>query len=330
MTFQPEPSAAPLERTRPSRPFRAHGDPATASFQRTKAIWRLPSERVTLGVSTLVCVRLGAALESRGRHPSPSAQAELAAEVEEQGAALLEVRPFPAHRVRGIPSTEDEISRITPILRRVAKASRCPISVVCWNADAARKAVDLGASIIHDPTGLTYDKEMAAAVNESGAALVIGHMRGTPSQWSRLAPLTKLPETVRTEFRASLLRADKARIERLRIVLDPGLEHGKRGHENFNLLRTMRRLGPPAQGLQATLAGRSFLVESIRATEEERNAGLAVAATLALQSGAHILTVADYEAVRHVVRAVDRIYRLDDDWAALSELEPRMHRPAGL
>ena len=126
-----------------------------------------------------------------------------------------------------------------------------------------------------------------------------------------MEPLTNLEEIVRHDFSASLLRADKSNIARQRIVLDPGLEHGKQGFENFNLLRNLRRLAPPAQGLQVTLTGKRFFVESIRASAEQRAAGLAVAATLAVESGAHILTIDDNLAVRHVVNVMDRIYRDD-------------------
>ena len=319
--IEPEPE-------RPRRPFRPRGNPITASFQRTKALWQLPSEQVTLGVSTLISVRLASDQGPRNRLASPSALAQRAAELDEQGAALVEVQPWRVGSDRGIPTAETEISRLVPIVRRVIAACNIPVSVICWNAESARKAVDLGASVIHDPTGLTYDKAMAPTVNESGAALIIGHMRGTPQQWPRMAPLTRLIETVRTDFRASLLRAAKAGIERRRIVLDPGLEHGKRGNENFDLLRSMRRLGPPGQGLQATLAGRQFMVESIRASDAERNAGLSVAATLAVQSGAHILAVDDYQPVQRVVSVVDRIYKLDDESVALTASEPDTRRPS--
>jgi dihydropteroate synthase len=108
------------------------------------------------------------------------------------------------------------------------------------------------------------------------------------------------------------LRAHKAGIERRRIVLDPGLEHGKRGHENFNLLRSLGSLAPPGQGVQVTLAGKRFLLESVRASAAQRAAALTVAATLALESGAHMLTVERPDSVRDAVAVVDRIYVGDE------------------
>ncbi len=325
MPFQQQSPDPPL----PSRPRQPRGDPATASFRRTKALWQLPSEQVTLGVSTLLSVRIRSSRGAGEAFRSPSELAAQAAQFADEGAEIIEIQGFDMVAARDMPTAEEETALIVPVLRKVVAACNCPVSVLCCHASSAQRAVELGASIIHDPTGLTFDKDLPSVVNESGAALIAGHMRGTPWQWARMAPLPRLVETVRVDVRASLLRAAKAGIERKRIVLDPGLEHGKRGYENFTLLRSMRRLGPPAQGLQATLARRRFMVDSIRASKEERSAGVAVAATLAVQSGAHILSVDDYETVRHIVRAVDRIYRLDDAAAALSPFESDMRRPAG-
>ena len=233
-------------------------------------------------------------------------------QLESLGADVIELNPGPQSLISEIPTPDYELSRLVPVLRKLASRSAKPISVVTANEETAQRAVGLGASIVHDMTGLAFDKRLAAAVNETDAALILGHFRGTPSQWSRLEPLTRLAKTLSRDLRASLLRAHKAGLERQRIVLDPGLEHGKRGKENFDLLRCLGSLAPPGQGIQANLAGKRFLVESVRASRDERRAALAVAATLALESGAHMLTVERPEAVLAAVAVVDRIYREDE------------------
>ena len=94
--------------------------------------------------------------------------------------------------------------------------------------------------------------------------------------------------------------------------MDPGLERGKREPENFNLIRGLQKLAPAGQGIQATLTDVRFLLESVRAGDAEKRAGFALAATLALASGAHILRVAEPRLVKLTAAAVDRIYRADD------------------
>ncbi len=282
------------------------------AFRRTKALWRVMGEEITLGVNTLIAGRIDL-LRGGTTQVDPAAVLDIATGMEEREADIVEINPGPRVLTTALPTPDEELPRLVPVLRRLGPRISVPISVVTVNAETAKRAIGLGASIVHDTTGLAFDVKLAPTVNETDAALVLGHMRGAPSQWSRMEPLNRLAEQVRTDLRASLLRAHKAGIERRRIVLEPGLDHGKRGHENFRLLRLLGTLGPPGQAIQAGLAGKRFLVESVRASAAERSAALAVAATLALESGAHILTVEHPEAIRDAVKVVDRIYQGDEE-----------------
>ncbi len=282
------------------------------AFQRTKAIWRVRGEPITLGVRTLLTGRIELARGEHGARRDPDAVLEQAKDLEAGGADIVEVNPGPGSPLTALPTPDEELSRLVRVLRKLGTRLGVPISVVTVHSETARRAIELGASIVHDLSGLAFDRGLATVVKETDAALILGHMRGTPAQWSRLAPLTRLADTVRTDLSASLLRAHQAGIELRRIVLDPGLEQGKRGHENFTLLRALHSLAPPGRGLQATLAGKRFLVESVRASAIERAAALSVAATLALEAGAHILTVEHPESLRDAVAVVDRIYQADE------------------
>lgn len=282
------------------------------AFRRTKARWRVMGEEFTLGVNTLLTGRIELMQSPSARKPDPAIVLDAATAMVEAGADIIELNPGPAKLTGTLPAPGEELPRLLPVLRKVCSVLGLPVSVVTPNTETAHRAIGLGASIVHDISGLAFDSKLASAVNESDAALILGHMRGTPFQWPRMEPLNRLAEHVRTDLRASILRAHKAGIEARRIVLDPGLEHGKRGHENFDLLRSLGSLGPPGQGLQANLAGKRFLVESVRSGRDERGAALAVAATLALESGAHMLTVEDPSLLRNAVRVMDRIYHGDE------------------
>ncbi len=282
------------------------------AFQRRKAVWNLPAGPITLGVRTLLAARINLVQANAPGRGAGNAAVDLANEMEEVGADLVELNPGPKTLTGALPSPTDELPRLVPVLRKLGPQLSVPITVLTANTETAKEAIALGATVIHDPTGLAFDKDLAPAVNEAGASMILGHMRGAPEQWRRLEPLPRLYDHVRTDFLASLLRAHKAGIERRKIVLDPGLEHGKRGHENFKLLRSVSTLVPPGQGVQVTLAGKRFFLGSVRATAAQREAALTVAATLALESGAHMLTVLRPDALRDAVAVIDRIYRADE------------------
>ena len=282
------------------------------AFKRTKALWRVMGEELTLGVNTLLTGRIDLASSREVSRSDPSAVLDAALALEDATADIVELNPGPRWLTDSIPSADEELPRLVPVLRKLAPKLSARISVVTANAETAVRAIGLGASIVHDLSGLAFDTKMAPALNETDAGLILGHMRGTPSQWPRLEPLTRLVDQVRTDLRASLLRAHKAGIEVRRIVLDPGLEHGKRGHENFILIRSLSELGPRGQGIHADLAGKRFLVESVRSSAAERKAAVTVAATLALEAGAHSLTVDQPDILRNAVKVVDRVYHGDE------------------
>ncbi len=282
------------------------------AFRRTRALWRVMGEELTLGVNTLLTGRIDLVAGDSTNRADPAFVLDASLALEAETVDIVEINPGPRLLTSTIPSADDELRLLVPVLRKLVPRLDVRISVMTSNAETARKAVDLGASIVHDLTGLAFDTKLAPAVNETDAGLILGHVRGTPSQWPHLEPLTRLVEHVRSDLRASLLRAHKAGIEPRRVVLEPGLEHGKRGHENFTLIRSLGGLAPRGQGLHADLAGKRFLVESIRSSASERLAALAVAATLALEAGAHSLTVDRPDFLRSAVKVVDRIYYGDE------------------
>ena len=299
------------------RHFDTETAPASHGFQRSKALWLVGGEQLTLGVRTLITGRIE--LGRTAARVDPSAVVDQALELEAAGADVVEINPGPRIRAADPPLADPELKRMVPALRRLAARSTVPIGVVTANAETAQRAIQMGASIVHDVTGLTFDQGVAAAVNDSNAALILGHCRGLPAQWPHLERLGRLLGTMRADLRASLLRANKFGLEPRRILLDPGLEHGKRDAENFDLIRSVGRLGPPGQGIQVDLAGKSFLVESVRASTAEVDAAVAVAATLAITSGAHMLTVERPAAVQAAATVVDRIYLEDERRELASE-----------
>ena len=110
--------------------------------------------------------------------PNPFEAADAARRLEEADADIVEINPGPKNLKRGLPSVDHELSALVPVLKKLIPFVARPLSVVTSNAETARRAVDLGASIIHDPSGLAFDKNLAPTVNESKAGLILGHMRG--------------------------------------------------------------------------------------------------------------------------------------------------------
>lgn len=284
------------------------------SFQRSKPVWKIQGREFTLGVRTCICalIELGSENSLGANRVDAVKILDQAQRFEEEGADFIDIDPCNASSAARRLCSDDELRLLAPILKKAQSRLRAPLIVTTSSAATAQRAIELGAAAIHDGSGLTCDPKLAETINNSDAALVLGHMRGDSEAWSHQAPLVNLSEIVGKGLQASLLRACREGIERRRIVVDPGLEHGKRGPENFDLIRKLKKLAPVGQGIQVTLSDVRFLVESVRSSDAEKQAGVAVAVTLALESGAHILRVPDPRLVKLTAAAVDRIYHADD------------------
>jgi dihydropteroate synthase len=166
-----------------------------------------------------------------------------------EGAHVLDVggestRPG-AREVRA----EVEIARTAPLIEALAKRFELPISIDTRKASVAEAALDAGAAVVNDVSGLGFDPELAGLVARRGATLVLGHLRGTPETMQRDPRFQDVLGEVTAELSASVALARAAGVPRRRLVVDPGLGFGKRLEHNLALLARVgelrERLGLP-------------------------------------------------------------------------------------
>lgn len=248
-----------------------------------------------------------------GDHLAPEAALDRALAMVEEGADILDVggestRPGS----EGVPAGE-ELRRILPVIEHLAPRVPVPLSVDTVKAEVARGAAAAGASIVNDISGLGLDPGMAAAAAETGCALVVMHMRGTPRTMQTDTRYADLVGEVFRGLREAVERAAAVGIARERVIVDPGIGFGKDAAGNLVLLRRLgefRALGCP---VLVGASRKSFIgkVLGIEAPKDRLEGSLA-AAVLAVSQGAHIVRVHDVAATR---RAVDLA------WAVLQAAE---------
>jgi dihydropteroate synthase len=278
------------------------------NWTRQRHQWRIRDAEIPLGARTLITGILDVNLFLRDTgKPGPDETLRAAQQMEEHGAALLDVTAQGDPIETAVISSDSELRRLVPVLRKLRHNLAIPICVTTCHADTAERALELGAAIIHDFSGLAFDPQLAPVVNRAGAGLVIGHTRGMPETWSKLGPASNLIEAVARDLDSSIARARAAGIDRRHIVIDPGFNMGKRGPENFQLLRNLEILAELGQPLQVSPSRKPFLVESVRAPDSERLFAAAAAAAISAAQGAHLLRVHEVHEIALVVKAVDRM-----------------------
>jgi dihydropteroate synthase len=177
------------------------------------------------------------------------AAVDAAALLGREGAHVLDVggestRPG----AREVPA-ELEIARTAPLIEALAKRFELPISIDTRKASVAEAALDAGAAVVNDVSGLGFDPELAGLVARRGATLVLGHLRGTPETMQRAPHFQDVLGEVTAELSASVELARAAGVPRRRLVVDPGLGFGKHLEHNLALLARVgelrERLGLP-------------------------------------------------------------------------------------
>jgi dihydropteroate synthase len=236
-----------------------------------KTFWKLRTRTLELGRRTLVMGVVNITPDSfsdGGRFLEPEAAIAHGLSLLDEGAALLDLgaeSTRPGSRA-GAPAPTvtagEEQDRLLPVVQGILGARpEAIVSVDTYKAATARAALNAGAEIINDVSGLLWDSGLGAVCAEAGCGVVLMHTRGRPEEWrtqTQLAP-DELLATVRAGLEASLERAAQTGIAREAIVLDPGYGFGKRFEENFTLLARQAEVLALGRPLLAGVSRKSFL-----------------------------------------------------------------------
>ncbi|MBD3941374.1 dihydropteroate synthase [Microbacterium sp. NEAU-LLC] len=219
-----------------------------------------------------------------------------------QGADVLDVggestRPG-ADRVD--PRVEQE--RVLPVVQALAEAG-IPVSIDTMNASTAVLAVEAGARIVNDVSGGLADPDMLAAIAPTAADVAIGHWRGHSTDMYARAEYGDVVGEVIAELRERVEVAASLGIAPSRVILDPGVGFGKRGDQNWAVLRGLDRLVGPGSRVLVGTSRKRFLAEALddepaEVDEARRDVATAVTSVLAAQAGAWAVRVHDVAGTR--------------------------------
>jgi dihydropteroate synthase len=203
----------------------------------------------------------------------------------------------------------DELQRVIPVIAAVRERCAVPISVDTYKAEVAREALQAGATIVNDISGLTFDQQMIDVCADSDCGVVCMHIQGTPQTMQADPSYGDVVAELVDYFRASLRTLTARGISPERIAIDPGVGFGKTAAHNLEILShvaAFRSLGRPV------LIGHSrkgFLKKLLNRAVDERLYGTIGVAIAAAMQGADILRIHDVAAVRDALLA----------WQAIAE-----------
>jgi len=227
----------------------------------------------------------------------------------DEGADILDVGGESTRPGAKPVSVEEELSRVVPVIRDLARQSSVAISVDTSKPEVAARAVEAGASIVNDVTGLTHPKMLEfCAGNDCG--VVVMHMKGTPETMQSQARYGDVVSEMRDFFHERYETLTGAGIAAARIVFDPGIGFGKTLEHNLTLLSRVEELRVKERPVLMGLSRKSFIGALLNSKElKDRDASTAALTAACRMRGAMIHRV---HAVRENLDALRMIEAINE------------------
>jgi len=242
-----------------------------------------------------------------GLYFEPARAIERAMELAAEGADIVDIggessRPG-AHPI----SAREEKKRILPVIEVLREKKNVLISVDTTKAEVAEAAVAAGADIINDISAGRFDPRILRLAADSGAGLVLMHMKGTPRTMQAAPHYEDVVAEVRTFLEERMAEAEAAGVARDSLIIDPGIGFGKKLEHNLALLNNLGLLAELSRPVLVGISNKSFIGKILNLEPQDRLEGTVAAAVVSLMHGASILRIHDIKAVKRAVTVAESI-----------------------
>lgn len=246
-----------------------------------------------------------------GRYRSLADRLELARELIHAGADILDIGGESASTGQPPVDVAEEIERVVPLIERVVGELGAMVSVDTYKPQVAAAAIEAGACIVNDVSGLR-DPTLAQVCAQTGAALVLMHTRAAPKQRMQDPNLYEgVTDDVLAFLRERMAVAREAGVAEEQLILDPGPDFAKTPAQTVELLAELERLHELGRPLLMAISRKDFIGAITSRPPRERLAGTLAALSHGIDAGAHIFRVhdvaaaSDFLAVRAALEGAD-------------------------
>jgi dihydropteroate synthase len=274
---------------------------------------KLPSRTLVLGKRTLIMGVLNVTPDSfsdGSKFYNEEHAIEHALRMERAGADLIDIGAESTRPGSEGISAEEEWKRLMPVLGGLRRLLKIPISIDTQKAEVAETALDAGAELINDISGLKSDPRIAEVAARHRVPLILMHMRGEPRTMQKGPFAREVMKDILQGLRHSAAIARKSGVANSQIVLDPGIGFGKSFAQNYEVLQKLPQLTKLGYPLLVGTSRKGFLGATLArdgkpAPPEERIWGTAATVTASILNGAHIVRVHDVEEMAQLARVAD-------------------------
>jgi dihydropteroate synthase len=266
--------------------------------------------RMALGARTIVVGVLNITPDSfsdGGQNFEPARAIERALQMEGEGADIIELGGESTRPGATRLPVDEELSRVLPVLTKLAGKLRVPIAIDTYKSKVAAAAVALGASIINDVSALRFDPALADVAARERAVLVLMHMRGEPATMQKIEPSPDIFAEIESDLTTAIRVAESRGVERNQIIIDPGIGFGKTLEQNLAIINHLDRFEGFGLPVMIGTSRKNFIGRLTGRPEGERLYGTAASVAAAIHRGAHIVRVHDVKEMVEAARITDAI-----------------------
>ena len=206
-------------------------------------------------------------------------------------------------------SDQEELDKLIPVISLLVKNFDVPVSVDTYKPVVAEEALQAGAKIINDITGLQKFPEMAEVIARTGAGVILMHMQGTPLTMQKSPSYRNVLNEICEFLVVSIKIAETAEIYPDQIAIDPGIGFGKTKMHNLEILRNLETFLELKRPILLGVSRKSFIGDILNLPPEERLEGSLAATVMGVAKGASIIRTHDVKSTRNAVRVAEAIIK---------------------
>ncbi len=226
-----------------------------------------------------------------------------AKEMIEEGADIIDVGGESTRPGHKFVSAQEEIKRITPVIKVLKNNIDVPISIDTYKSQVAEEALKLGVDMVNDVWGLTYDEDMASVIGKYDASVCIMHnQEGTNYE-------KDIMESIKDFLQNSIDKALKAGVKKEKIVLDPGIGFGKTFEQNLEVLKRLNELKTLGYPILLGTSRKSVLGNIVGGEPKERVEATVATTVCGIRDGVEIVRVHDVKENLQAAKIADKLYR---------------------
>jgi dihydropteroate synthase len=202
---------------------------------------------------------------------------------------------------------EEELRRVIPVIECIAKEADVPISIDTYKSTVAQRAVEAGAEIVNDISGLHFDPDLAKVTAKGNVPLILMHIRGMPETMQKNVHYDSLFSEILHYLKDSIQRAEFAGLDPGQIIVDPGIGFGKTVEDNLLIIRNLHEFRVLGKPILLGISRKSFIGKILSAEVEDRLEGTLSSMAIGVLNGAHIIRSHDVLQAKKALAVADAI-----------------------